>query len=186
MSRFRPADLAAQARGEDGFSLTELLVAIVIGIVIIFGILQVLDTSFSLSRRTQQRIDSAQRGRLAMDLITRELRAQTCLSATEPALVSAADSDIVYYINLGAPDAVPEKHEIVLAVCADSFDALEAAVAEAETIESVTSRERGLRSGVVMGRSLLPRPCRAAPVSSRRPRRRCPRWHRVGHLATVR
>ena len=33
------------------------------------------------------------------------------------------------------------KHEIVLAVCADSFDALEAAVAEAETIESVTSRE---------------------------------------------
>ena len=36
------------------------------------------------------------------------------------------------------------KHEIVLAVCADSFDALEAAVAEAETIESVTSRERAL------------------------------------------
>jgi len=36
------------------------------------------------------------------------------------------------------------KHEIVLAVCADSFDALEAAVTEAETIESVTSRERAL------------------------------------------
>src|SRR5829696_4345612 len=36
------------------------------------------------------------------------------------------------------------KHEIVLAVCADSFDALEAAVVEAETIESVTSRERAL------------------------------------------
>jgi AcrR family transcriptional regulator len=36
------------------------------------------------------------------------------------------------------------KHEIVLAVCADSFDALEAAVAEAETIESVTSRPRAL------------------------------------------
>ena len=34
------------------------------------------------------------------------------------------------------------KHEIVVAVCADSFDALEAAVAEAETIESVTSRAR--------------------------------------------
>src|SRR6188508_1416629 len=36
------------------------------------------------------------------------------------------------------------KHEIVLAVCADSFDALEAVVAEAETIESVTSRARAL------------------------------------------
>lgn len=36
------------------------------------------------------------------------------------------------------------KHDIVLAVCADSFDTLEAAVAEAETIESVTSRDRAL------------------------------------------
>ena len=36
------------------------------------------------------------------------------------------------------------KHEIVLAVCADSFDALEAAVVEAETIESVASRLRAL------------------------------------------
>ena len=36
------------------------------------------------------------------------------------------------------------KHEIVVAVCADSFDSLEAAVTEAETIESVTSRERAL------------------------------------------
>ena len=35
------------------------------------------------------------------------------------------------------------KHEIVLAVCADSFDALEAAVAEGETIESVTSHANG-------------------------------------------
>jgi AcrR family transcriptional regulator len=36
------------------------------------------------------------------------------------------------------------KHQIVLAVCADSFDALETVVAEAETIESVTSRQRAL------------------------------------------
>jgi AcrR family transcriptional regulator len=36
------------------------------------------------------------------------------------------------------------KHEIIRAVCADSFDALEAVVAEAETIESVTSRDRAL------------------------------------------
>lgn len=114
MSRFRPADVAARVRGDDGFSMTELLVSMIVGIVIIFGIMQVLDTSFSLSRRTQQRIDSTQRGRLALDLVTRELRAQTCLSATEPALVSASDSDIVYYINLGAPGAVPEKHELVL------------------------------------------------------------------------
>jgi AcrR family transcriptional regulator len=36
------------------------------------------------------------------------------------------------------------KHEIVLAVCADSFDQLDEVVVEAETIESVTSRERAL------------------------------------------
>ncbi len=115
MSRFRPADLAARLRGEEGFSLIELLVSMIVGIVVIFGIIQVLDTSFALSRRTQQRIDATQRGRLALDLITRDLRAQTCLSSTEPAMVSASDTDIVYYINLAGAGVTPEKHEIVLA-----------------------------------------------------------------------
>lgn len=113
MNKSRRAELGLRA--DDGFSLTELLVAMIVGLVVIFAILQVLDTSFSLSRRTQQRIDSAQRGRLAMDLVTRELRAQTCLSATEPALVAASDSDITYYTNLGPSSAVPERHQLTLA-----------------------------------------------------------------------
>lgn len=112
MSRHRLAEV--RLRGDDGFSLTELLVSIVIGMIVVFAIIQLLDTSLSLSRTTQQRIDSAQRGRLALDLVARELRAQTCLSSTEPALVAAADSDITFYINLGAPTAVPERHQIAL------------------------------------------------------------------------
>jgi prepilin-type N-terminal cleavage/methylation domain-containing protein len=113
MNKSRHADLGL--RSDDGFSLTELLVAMIVGLVVIFAILQVLDTSFSLSRRTQQRMDAAQRGRLAMDLVARELRAQTCLSDTEPSLVSASNSDITYYVNLGLPNAVPERHQLSLA-----------------------------------------------------------------------
>lgn len=112
MSRFRRADL--RPGNDDGFSLTELLVAILIGVIVILGILQLLDTSISLSTRTQQRIDAAQRGRLALDLTARELRAQTCLSVSEPALVSASDSDVIYYVNLGTTTATPERHQIAL------------------------------------------------------------------------
>ena len=112
MSRRRHADQSARA--DDGFSLTELLVAMIVGMVVIFGILNVLDTSIGISARTQQRIDSAQRGRLGLDLVARELRAQTCLSPTEPALSAAADSDVTYFVNLGGPSDVPEKHQLVL------------------------------------------------------------------------
>jgi hypothetical protein len=112
MSRRPPAE--SRTRRDEGFALTELLVAIVVGVVIIFAIVQLLDTSISMSRRTQSRVDSAQRGRLAMDLVTRELRSQTCLSAAEPALVAAANTDVTYFISLGAPDAVPEKHQLLL------------------------------------------------------------------------
>lgn len=136
MSRFRRAEVSL--RGEDGFSLTELLVAMLVGVVVLFGIFQMLDTSFSLSRRTQQRVDAAQRGRLALDLVTRDLRAQVCLSSTEPALISAADSDIVYYANLGATTATPEKHEIVLSGGDLVFKRWVGTPASAGSIPSVT------------------------------------------------
>lgn len=112
MSRRPHAD--RRPSGECGFAVTELLVSIVIGLGIILGILQLLDTSLSMSRNTQARIDSAQRGRLALDLVTRELRAQTCLSAVEPALTTATDTSVVFYVNLGTPAAVPERHQLSL------------------------------------------------------------------------
>ena len=74
----------------------------------------ILDSTLRISRTTQSRVDTAQRGRIAMETITRELRSQVCLSATAPALTTATATNVVFYVNLGAVDANPERHEISL------------------------------------------------------------------------
>ncbi len=101
-------------RDERGFTLPELLVGMTVGLLVILGAFTLLDRSTQLSKRTYQRVDATQRGRLALDLMMRELRSQVCISATVPALAAASDLSVTFYVNLGGPDAVPEKHELAL------------------------------------------------------------------------
>lgn len=98
--------------GEEGFSLPELLVAMIVGLVVLFGAIQLLDSSTQLAGTTRQRVDSTQRGRLAMDLVTRDLRSQVCLSATETPLLAASGTAMTYYTNTGDANSTPEKHEL--------------------------------------------------------------------------
>jgi hypothetical protein len=74
----------------------------------------ILDSTLRISRTTQGRVDTAQRGRIAMETLTRTLRSQVCLSATAPALTTAPATNVVFYANLGAVDSNPERHEISL------------------------------------------------------------------------
>ena len=80
----------------------------------LFGGISVLDSTLRISRTTQARVDTAQRGRTAMEIITRDLRSQVCLSATAPSLTTATTTNVIYYANLGVVDANPERHEISL------------------------------------------------------------------------
>ncbi len=98
---------------EDGMTLVELLVGAVVGLIVLFSGMLVLDNSVKLARVTDQRVDSAQRGREAMESVTRELRSQVCLGST-PALTAASDSSVTYYVNLKGIDATPERHELSL------------------------------------------------------------------------
>ena len=100
--------------GEAGFTLMELLVGLSIGLVVLFAGLLVMDSSLKLSRVTQERVDATQRGRLAMELVTRELRSEVCLTSTSPPLVSANDTQVTFYTNLAAVDTNPQKHQISL------------------------------------------------------------------------
>ena len=87
---------------ERGFTLIELLVSMVIGLIVIFAAYTILDTSGTISRRTQDRVDAAQRGRLAMDVIGSELRSQVCLPGAIPPMVAGATAtDFTFYSNLG-------------------------------------------------------------------------------------
>lgn len=98
--------------GEAGFTLVELLVAMTIGVVIILGAFQIMDRSTQLSKKTLQTVDSTQRGRLALDLMMRELASQVCISNTIPPIDTGTSTAVTYFVNLGGADAVPEKHQL--------------------------------------------------------------------------
>jgi prepilin-type N-terminal cleavage/methylation domain-containing protein len=84
---------------ERGFTLIELLVAMVIGMVILLAAFMLLDRSISASGQIADRSEALQRGRQAMDLVTRQLRSQVCVGDTAP-IVSGTDSAVTFYADL--------------------------------------------------------------------------------------
>jgi prepilin-type N-terminal cleavage/methylation domain-containing protein len=85
---------------ESGFTLVELLTAITIGTVLLLAAFVTLDRATSASQEIADRQDALQRGRMAMELIVRQLRSQVCLGdETEP--ITVADDNIVtFYADL--------------------------------------------------------------------------------------
>ena len=53
-----------------------------IGMIVLLGAFMLLDRSFSASGQVADRADALQRGRQAMELMTRQLRSQVCLGKT--------------------------------------------------------------------------------------------------------
>jgi prepilin-type N-terminal cleavage/methylation domain-containing protein len=98
-------------RSEAGFTLVELLVAMSIGMVVLLGAFTVLDNTVRLTGGVTQRVDSLQRGRNALDLMTRDLRSQVCVglltnattgaTTTDPSLRGGSDSSVDFYADLG-------------------------------------------------------------------------------------
>jgi prepilin-type N-terminal cleavage/methylation domain-containing protein len=86
-------------RDERGFTLVELLTAISIGLLILFAAFAVLDRTISASGQIADRSEALQRGRQAMQLITRQLRSQVCVGTTTP-IVSGTDLSISFYADL--------------------------------------------------------------------------------------
>jgi hypothetical protein len=96
----------SRLRDESGFTLTELLVALGAGVVVLFAILGLLDTSTRLSATTVDRVETTSRARLAMDLLTRQVRSQLCLGTDLPAMTAATPTSMTFYGSL-APEASP-------------------------------------------------------------------------------
>ena len=87
-----------------GYSLIELLVSLAVGSILLAAIFAALDYSVSANSKIQDRVDSAQRGRAAMELITQQLRSQICLGPGYPAIPSGITSDgnsVTFYTDLG-------------------------------------------------------------------------------------
>jgi Tfp pilus assembly protein PilW len=90
-------------RSEDGFTLAEVLVAISVGFVVLAATLGLLESTMRLDNGVMAKTDAQQRGRLAMDRLTQELRSQVCLNLTTPAIIptkTTADS-VTFYSDFG-------------------------------------------------------------------------------------
>ena len=99
-------------RSQAGFTLPELIVAMAIGMATVLAVYAVLDTSIKQSNNIAGRVNATQRGRIAMDIITRQLRSQVCYNATTPAMVSATDDAVKFHADLSDGGRAIEQREI--------------------------------------------------------------------------
>ncbi len=97
---------------ESGYSLTELLVAMSVGLIVLFAAFLLLDTANSTSASIASRQDAVQRGRAAMELLTRQVRSQVCLgNATEP-ITYGDPNTVTFYADLADGSKNVERRKI--------------------------------------------------------------------------
>jgi hypothetical protein len=121
-------------RDESGFSLPELLTALIIGMVVLVATLDLLDNTISVSSGVNRRVDALQHGRTALEIITRDLRSQVCVgiddpaaaggSSSQPSLIAATDDSVDFYADLGDGSTTrpPERRTIVFDPSAQTID----------------------------------------------------------------
>jgi Tfp pilus assembly protein PilW len=116
--------LAARARarvaGEAGFTLVELLTAMVIGMVVVFAAFTLMERSFAATTDIADRADAAQRGRIAMNAVTRQVRSQVCFSGQLP-LLAASQSSVDVVTDLGDGTTSPERHVLTFTNGANGY-----------------------------------------------------------------
>jgi prepilin-type N-terminal cleavage/methylation domain-containing protein len=102
-------------RSESGFTLIELMVALIIGIVVSTATLAIVITSVHLSSNYNDRVDANQQGRTAMLKIVQALNSSCVASSVAPILSASDSNDVWFYSLLGdAPALNPNKVEISL------------------------------------------------------------------------
>ncbi len=102
--------MSARLRREDGHTLPELLTALMMATTILLATFALLDHVLNRTAETQARVEATQKGRQAMDTMTRAIRSSVCLSATAPAITAASGTSMTYYSDLGDGTKPPEKH----------------------------------------------------------------------------
>jgi type II secretory pathway pseudopilin PulG len=92
-------------RSEDGMTLVELLVGVMIGMVILLAAFSLVDVTVKSQKRTSQRMEAVARGRDALEVITRQLRSQTCLGFGLAPMTATTGNSVEFYASTTAPPA---------------------------------------------------------------------------------
>lgn len=130
-----PLNRRPPLRDERGFSLPELLMAMVIGMVILLAAFMLLDRSISASGQIADRTEALQRGRQALDLVTRQLRSQVCVGTTVP-VVAASDNSVSFYADLS--DGTQQIKQRTLAFNSGTDTITESVITGAGTYPAIT------------------------------------------------
>jgi prepilin-type N-terminal cleavage/methylation domain-containing protein len=95
-------------RGEEGFTLMEVITAMAVGLVLLGATLGLLESSVKLNTGVMAKTDAMQRGRLAMDTITQQLRSQVCLDWEHSAVRELSDANTVtFFADFSAGEKKP-------------------------------------------------------------------------------
>jgi Tfp pilus assembly protein PilW len=83
-------------RDESGFTLMELLVAMAAGVLVSMATLAIVIASVHFSSNQQDRVDTNQQGRLAMERITQALNS-SCVATSTPPIIAGSDTSVTFY-----------------------------------------------------------------------------------------
>lgn len=108
--------ISTRLSGESGFTLIEMLVAILAGMIVMGAAFSILDISLSQSARIADRVSADQRGRIAMEKILLELHSSCVSIGANPIQPESTGTNIKFFSQTGSEPsfATMTKHEISL------------------------------------------------------------------------
>jgi hypothetical protein len=95
--------MRARLGDDSGFTLVELLAAMVVGMIVMFAIFGLLDTAVRLQAKSVDGLETTDRGRIGIDQISQGFASRICVGDV-PSLVEAADDHVEFYASL-APES---------------------------------------------------------------------------------
>jgi Tfp pilus assembly protein PilW len=110
-----PRRLRARLAEERGVTLIELLVTIPVAVVILTAVMVMMNVTFRQTQKVNDRVAAIQKGRAAMDQVTRELRSQVCpvtTRSTFPTTATVDGNSVTFYADLSGGASSPEKRMI--------------------------------------------------------------------------
>jgi type II secretory pathway pseudopilin PulG len=103
------ARIRRRLRDERGYTVIELLVATIVGVIVLLATFAIFDSALLAQNRVDDRTDSIARGRTAMEQIVQQLRSQVCLGPGLPAIEYGDQDEVRFYADLADTNFVPER-----------------------------------------------------------------------------
>jgi type IV pilus assembly protein PilW len=108
-------------RSQDGFTLPELLIAMAVGMVVMFGLTTIMIVTLHQSQRTFTRVDATRQARTALANIENELHS-ACVGAATP-IQSASTADNLIFLSFygTAANPTPVWHQLTFSSSAQTL-----------------------------------------------------------------